>query len=256
MILLYNLGYIKVGESKLIRAFILYYLSIKPTHGYEIQKFLQISGVDNWTKIQSGSIYYALAKLEKGGYVKVLREENTGSRIRKVYEITDTGHDELKRELQIQLQELITPVGSDKFLLHNILDILPKELIESSLNKHLETLFQQKEYWEKWEKAKGVDEKSLPAEKIAFEMAIDSLNYQIKWHEEILNNIEKYIAVGTETRQIIKSIDFSDVRDTYPSKSNTPNQMIEVQRLRDEVINNPSKAAENIDKIISKLQKG
>lgn len=238
----------------MIRAFILYYLSIKPTHGYEIQKFLQISGVDSWTKIQSGSIYYALAKLEKEDYVKVLREENTGSRIRKIYEITDTGRDELKNELQNELQVPITPVGSDKFLLHNILDVLPKEVIESNLKRHLQALFQQKEYWQDWKKAKKIDDKSLPAEQIAFEMAIDSLKYQIMWHEEILNNVDKYIALGEETRQVIKSIDFSDVSDTSPT-SNTPAQMIEVQRLRDEIISDPSKAAENIDKIISKLRK-
>ena len=238
----------------MIRAFILYYLSIKPTHGYEIQKFLQISGVDDWTKIQSGSIYYALAKLEKGGYIKVLREENTGSRIRKIYEITNAGRDELKHDIQNQLQVPISPVGSDKFLLHNILDVLPKEVIESNLKSHLQALFQQKEYWQNWKKAKEVDDKSLPAEQIAFEMAIDSLNYQIKWHEEILNNVDKYIVLGGETRQVIKSIDFSDVSDTSPT-SNTPAQMIEVQRLRDEIISDPSKAAENIDKIISKLQK-
>ncbi|WP_235689849.1 PadR family transcriptional regulator [Clostridioides difficile] len=59
----------------MIRTLILYYLNIKPTHGYEIQKFLQVSGADRWTKIQSGSIYYALAKLEKDGGVRVLKEE-------------------------------------------------------------------------------------------------------------------------------------------------------------------------------------
>ncbi len=34
----------------MIRTLILYYLNIKPTHGYEIQKFLQVSGADRWTK--------------------------------------------------------------------------------------------------------------------------------------------------------------------------------------------------------------
>jgi DNA-binding PadR family transcriptional regulator len=238
----------------MIRTFILYYLSIKPTHGYEIQKFLQISGADGWTKIQSGSIYYALGKLEREGYIRVLREENTGSRIRKIYEITDAGGDELRNDIQKELQVPIAPVGSDKFLLHNILDVLPKEAIESSLKSHLQVLFQQKEYWQNWKKAKEVDDKRLPAEQIAFEMAIDSLNYQIKWHEEILNHVDQYIALGGETRQVIKSIDFSDVNEMSPT-SNTPAQMVEIQRLRDEIIRNPSKAAENIDKIISKLKK-
>ncbi len=49
----------------MIKVLILYYLSIKPTHGYEIQKFIQVNHMDEWTKIQSGSIYYAINKLEK-----------------------------------------------------------------------------------------------------------------------------------------------------------------------------------------------
>ena len=72
----------------MIRALILYYLSIKPTHGYEIQKFIQLLGTDQWMKIQSGSIYYALTKLEKEKCIDVLREERTGSRVRKIYKIT------------------------------------------------------------------------------------------------------------------------------------------------------------------------
>lgn len=75
----------------MIRSLILYYLNVKPTHGYEIQKFLQIAGVDHWTKIQSGSIYYALAKLERKDCVEILREEKNGGRIRKIYAITQKG---------------------------------------------------------------------------------------------------------------------------------------------------------------------
>lgn len=238
----------------MIRAFILYYLSIKATHGYEIQKYLQASGADSWTKIQSGSIYYALARLEKGGHVKVLREENTGSRIRKIYEITELGREELVNALTQELLIPITPVGSDKFLLQNFLDVLPKEVIESGLQHHLNTLWEQKEYWEYWKKAKDVDDKSLPTTQIAFEMAINSLDYQIKWHEEILNHVDQYIAAGKKVGQFIKAVDFSDVSDTV-SASDTSSQMHEIQQLKDEIIKDPSKAAENIDKIISTLRK-
>ena len=75
----------------MIRGLILYYLNIKPTHGYEIQLFIKVSGMDQWAKVQSGSIYYALNKLEKEKCIQVLREERTGSRVRKIYEITDLG---------------------------------------------------------------------------------------------------------------------------------------------------------------------
>lgn len=237
----------------MIRSLILYYLNVKPTHGYEIQKFLQIAGIDNWTKIQSGSIYYALTKLEKDCYVEVLREEKNGARIRKIYTITEKGKQELKTDLQQELLTPITPIGSDKFFLNNILDELPKDVIITALRKHLSDLNSQKDYWKKWQQTK-IEKDNIPgAEKIAFDMTIDSLKYQIIWHEEILNNIDQYITLSKETRRIIQSIDFSSVDDE--DTVTAPAKLIDIQKLRDEIINNPTRAVENIDKLIEQLKK-
>lgn len=195
-----------------------------------------------------------MTKLEKDGAVRVLREEKTGARIRKIYEITQSGKVELKEELQKELQMPIVPVGSNKFLLYNILDVLPRDTIQTNLEKHIKHLTEQKKYWESWKEIKKIDKKSLPTERIAFDMTIDNLNYQILWHEEILNNIDKYISVGYETQNIIKSIDFSNIEDDFLFATEETSELLEVQRLRDEIINNPDKAIENIDKIILKLQ--
>lgn len=237
----------------MIRTLILYYLNVKPTHGYEIQKFLQIAGIDNWTKIQSGSIYYALAKLEKDGRIEVLREEKNGARIRKIYAITEEGKQELQTDLQQELLTPITPIGSDKFFLNNILDELSESAITASLKQHLSDLSSQKEYWEKWRKTKVEKEHVPGAEKIAFDMTIDSLKYQILWHEEILNNVGQYIKLGKETRRIIQSIDFSAVDDE--DAVTAPAKLIDIQKLRDEIVNNPARAVENIDKLIEQLKK-
>ena len=236
----------------MIRSLILYYLNVKPTHGYEIQKFLQLAGIDNWAKIQSGSIYYALTKLEKDGYVEVLREEKTGARIRKIYAITETGKQELQTDLQQELSMPIMPIGSDKFFLNNILDELPKDIIISTLQKHLSNLSTQKDYWEKWRQTKIEKDNTPGAEKIAFAMTIDSLKYQILWHEEILNNIDQYITLGRETRRIIQSIDFSAVEDADTVKVST--KLLDMQKLRDEIVNDPNKALENIDKLIEQMK--
>lgn len=195
-----------------------------------------------------------MTKLEKDGAVRVLREEKTGARIRKIYEITQSGKVELKEELKKELQMPIVPVGSNKFLLYNILDVLPRDTIQTNLEKHIKHLTEQKKYWESWKEIKKIDKKSLPTERIAFDMTIDNLNYQILWHEEILNNIDKYISVGYETQNIIKSIDFSNIEDDFLFATEETSELLEVQKLRDEIINNPDKAIENIDKIILKLQ--
>lgn len=237
----------------MIRSLILYYLNVKPTHGYEIQKFLQLSGIDHWAKIQSGSIYYALAKLEKDDYVEVLREEKNGARIRKIYAITSAGKQELKKDLQQELSMPIIPVGSDKFFLNNILDELPKDMIIATLQKHLSDLSTQKAYWEKWRQTKVGKENTPGAERIAFDMTIDSLKYQILWHEEILSNIDQYITLGRETRRIIQSVDFSAVEDTDSVKVSA--KLLDMQKLRDEIANDPNKALENIDKLIEQMKK-
>lgn len=237
----------------MIRSLILYYLNVKPTHGYEIQKFLQVSGIDNWTKIQSGSIYYALGKLEKDACVEVLREEKNGSRIRKIYIITEKGRQELKEDLQQELLTPIAPVGSDKFFLINILDELPKDTIIETINKHLVDLKRQKEYWEKWLQTKTNKGNVPGAEKIAFDMTIDNLKYQILWHEEILNHIDQYIALGKEARGIIQTIDFSAVDDEDTVTASA--KLLDIQKLRDEIISDPSKAVENIDRLIEQLKK-
>lgn len=235
----------------MIRSLLLYYLNIKPTHGYEIQRFLQVSGSDSWAKIQSGSIYYALAKLEKEGFIKVLREERTGARVRKIYDITNTGKEELQRGLLEELQRPIVPSGSEKFLLQSFLNQVPESLMEQNLQKHLEELQKEKDYWEWWKAAK-VDSSSLKAEQLAFDMTISSLQYQILWHEELLANIDIYRLAGEKTQNLIRTIDFSDIPDT-PKQETVPMDMAEIQRLRNEILTNPSSAAENLDKLITKL---
>ncbi|GLB25409.1 PadR family transcriptional regulator [Lacrimispora xylanolytica] len=237
----------------MIRSLILYYLNVKPTHGYEIQKFLQVSGIDHWSKIQSGSIYYALAKLDKDGCIQVLREETNGSRIRKIYMITNKGKQELKENLLKELLTPIAPVGSDKFFLNNILDELPKDTIITAIKKHLINLEEQKDYWETWRKTKTSTDNIPGAERIAFDMTIDNLKYQILWHEEILNHIDQYLILGKETRKIIQTIDFSAVNDEDTSISSA--RLVDIQKLRDEIINDPSKAVENIDRLIEQLKK-
>lgn len=236
----------------MIRSLILYYLNVKPTHGYEIQKFLQVAGIDNWAKIQSGSIYYALTKLEKDDCVEVLREEKNGARIRKIYAITERGKQELQKGLQQELLTPIMPAGSDKFFINNILDELPKDIIIATLKKHLDELASQQEYWEKWRQTKAEKDHTPMAEKIAFDMTIDSLKYQILWHEEILNNIDQYITLGKETRRIIQSIDFSTVDNEDTTKVTA--KLLDIQKLRDEIVNDPAKAVENIDKLIEQMR--
>ena len=121
----------------MIRGIILYYLNIKPTHGYEIQQFINFSGIDQWINIQSGSIYYALTKLEKEKNIAILREERTGSRVRKIYEITEKGRETLVDEMRQELRAPLFKIGSPKFITSPILDTVPQEEAREIIDAHI-----------------------------------------------------------------------------------------------------------------------
>ncbi len=236
----------------MISAFILYYLNMKPTHGYEIQKFLQVSGADQWAKIQSGSIYYALTKLEKEKYIRVLREERTGSRVRKIFEITENGKKELQQEMAEELDKPISSIGSMKFFTDPMLSTLNKEEMTKIVTNHIVKLQEQKDFWEKWYHVK-VDGSANELSRLSFQMTIENIGHQIRWHQELLKNLDSYIQNSKETEQIIKSIDF-DKMEQNSTISEEEQKLQYALKLKNEILKDPQNAVVNLDKIIEELQ--
>lgn len=194
----------------MIRALILYFLSIKPTHGYEIQKFIALNHMNDWTKIESGSIYYAIAKLEKQGAIELIREEGTGQKARKIYAITDKGRDELSKLLVVEFKKPIYSIQSDKFVAYPFVSGIDKNMLTKVVKRHIEKLQKEMEDLKKWQQYKITD-KSLQIERISFEMMISSLEYQIKWHEALVDEIDRCIDMSKNISEYIKHIDFSEI---------------------------------------------
>ncbi|SDF45000.1 Transcriptional regulator PadR-like family protein [Fontibacillus panacisegetis] len=67
------------------RFVVLSFLRMKEMHGYEIQNLIQMSKIEQWANLLSGSLYHALNNLEKESKIETSREERTGARIRKIY---------------------------------------------------------------------------------------------------------------------------------------------------------------------------
>ncbi|BCN29489.1 PadR family transcriptional regulator [Anaeromicropila herbilytica] len=237
----------------MIRGLILFYLNIKPTHGYEIQKFLQMSGSDQWAKIQSGSIYYALTKLEKEKFIEVHKEERTGSRVRKIYQITESGIEEMRRELKEELAKPIANVGSFKFMTYPITGTLSKEEMKVITRAHIKDLEEQLTYWTKWKDIKTKEE-NRDLEYLSFRMTINSLNDQIEWHKELLNHMDQYIALGESAKTYIRSNDFSEISDEMMD-TNGDDRLQYLEKLKGEILKDPDNAVQNIDKIIDELKK-
>lgn len=232
----------------IIKVLILYYLSIKSTHGYEIQKFIQINHMDKWTKIQSGSIYYALNKLEKKGLIVLSEEVGSGAKARKVYSITDIGKVELKELVKEELGHQISEIGSDKFIVYPLLNILDKNEMVTELKAHILKLEDKKVYFKKWQKIK-VNEKTLAVEKITFEMILSNLEFQIKWHNALIDNMEECITASQEIAKLISKFDFSNAQDIELDTGE------DIEILKYQILNNPDTAPEKLEQLIKALKK-
>lgn len=193
----------------MIKVLILYYLSLKPTHGYEIQKFIQVNHMDSWTKIQSGSIYYALAKLEKEGLIELAAEVNVGAKQRKIYAVTEKGRQELKQLVNQELRSPICEVGSDKFILYPLLSVSSQDEIQRVIGSYISELEQKKLEIQQWQAIK-VNSRTLEVEKLSFEMMLSNLDYQIRWHQALLSQLDECMESSKEVARLIRTYDFSN----------------------------------------------
>ncbi|MGB3435070.1 PadR family transcriptional regulator [Achromobacter sp.] len=74
-----------------------------PRHGYELEQVIETRGMREWTQIGFSSIYFVLGKLEKAGLV--LAEAPAGTKTRKTFSATATGHKAL-------LEQTISALGA------------------------------------------------------------------------------------------------------------------------------------------------
>lgn len=82
----------------MIKLLVLAILNVKPMSGYDIKSLLEISDTQRWAGVLPGSIYNALRKLERDGYIEIESLEANGNRQKAIYKITESG-----RKHQIEL---------------------------------------------------------------------------------------------------------------------------------------------------------
>lgn len=238
----------------MIKALILYFLNVRPTHGYDIQRFIEINGMDKWAKIQSGSIYYALSKMEKEGLIYTLREERTGARVRKIYDINDSGRAELKKLLKQEILKPIYGVESDKFMIYLMFNKLSKEDIVGRIEEHIRELNDTKHWWEMGKKLK-VTSTSLKLDAMTFDMAISSLGNQIKWHEILLEELDDILKYSDGVERIIGSLNFANLGDDIQYNTCGNHNLGKIEDLKNDIVKNPDNLEEKINELIELLRK-
>jgi PadR family transcriptional regulator, regulatory protein PadR len=72
-------------------------VSLEPLHGWAVsERIQQISG--DVLRVQQGSLYPALHRLERRGWIKARWGTSENNRKAKFYELTKAGHRQLERE--------------------------------------------------------------------------------------------------------------------------------------------------------------
>ncbi|NKI21270.1 PadR family transcriptional regulator [Paenibacillus dendritiformis] len=121
----------------MVNLIILALLRQRPMHGYEIQQIIQTNRMDEWANLLSGSIYYALNKLEQKGLVRTEAEERTGARLRKIYAITETGEILFLELVRESLKMMPHSPKSDFVVGLNWIEMIPKDEALSLLQQNM-----------------------------------------------------------------------------------------------------------------------
>ena len=190
----------------MVQLFILFFFSIKPTHGYEIQRFISLNRMSEWNNIKSGSIYYAIKKLEKDRYIRMIDKPEEGEKKKQIFEITQKGRDILKKLAYNEMSKPLQGAASEKFLLYPMIACLQKEEIIQCVERQISDLYAQKNRINNWRKEKNQEACSI--EVITLDYMITTIESQIIWHKRMLDNVDNIIQDTHEIVKMIKDTDF------------------------------------------------
>lgn len=108
-------------------------LEMRPMSGYDIQTTLQMLDAERWSGVLVGSIYHALKKLEKDGYVEIASIEMTGHRQKATYRITGQGSEYLKKLIEESLGKVSAVFPTSLYSALTFIDHIPREKAKAAL---------------------------------------------------------------------------------------------------------------------------
>lgn len=170
---------------------ILALLRDRPMHGYEIQQLIQTSRVDTWANLLSGSIYYALNKMEQEGLIRTEAEERTGARLRKIYAITDSGEEMFQRMVRESLTLNPHSVKSDFSLALSWVETVPKEEAIPLLRQNLQQVEETLALWKVGREIKGNYGALNVFAEASFDNAMALLQLDIDYLNRIIRLLEQ-----------------------------------------------------------------
>jgi DNA-binding PadR family transcriptional regulator len=124
-----------MGELTNAEAALLGLLSEEARYPYQIEQEVKYRDMRFWTELSMSAIYKLLRKLEKEGLVTSNNEISAENRLRKLYEISETGKIALKEKIKKLLSEPEHIRWQFDIGIYNA-DLLPKAQVREALGKY------------------------------------------------------------------------------------------------------------------------
>jgi DNA-binding PadR family transcriptional regulator len=176
-----------------IRLFILGTLAATgPLHGHQIRQQAQADRTERYTDIQVGSLYGALKRMAREGLVREVRTERVGNRPeRTVYEITPEGRQSLSAIRDGILHKISFPHDPFDLALKQARD-MPEEDLAQIVADRLALLRAKERSWR--HQAERAGPYLNEAERMITRHLLDRAATEVRWHEELLNQVAKIAA--------------------------------------------------------------
>ncbi|GAK01900.1 transcriptional regulator, PadR family [Geomicrobium sp. JCM 19037] len=103
--------------------------------GYDIKETLKSMDAERWSGLLIGSIYNALNKLEKEGYIEVSHIEQTGHRQKAIYAITNRGKEYEKQLTKEALEKPLNPYPTQLYSGFSFMEKLDRDEALAALRR-------------------------------------------------------------------------------------------------------------------------
>lgn len=166
-------------------------LKKEPLSGYDIQMLLQTSDAQSWGGVLVGSIYHALKKLEKDGYIEIASIEQTGHRQKAIYRITKAGLNYFDNLLLDALKNNSVCFPTQLYSGLNFLDSLSSEQATAMLLQQKEALEKELSILNngKLEKEAYMNGQLHPISELVFEHMNTTIKQQINLIDQVVQQI-------------------------------------------------------------------
>ena len=172
-----------------VRLVILGLLRENPLYGYEIKQIIE-EHMSDWTSIAFGSIYFALDKLAKEGFVEKVSVEKEGKRpSRSVYQITSAGREEFMRLLRESWQQVEREYFSLDICLF-FAEALPPQEIEAYLRGRQKALQEVLQHIHSHRDEEMAQPDIPPVARAIFEHSIAHTSAELEWVNDLLRKLE------------------------------------------------------------------